>query len=127
MPYLKNQHSEHICPLKLYDYLAAGIPIVSVDMPLAREFSQHVHLANTPEVFPQAVREALSDTSLARVQQTRRQVAPQHTWEVWVEQLSDLVRVQFTAKVHQGSAGDIKTIGAGCRRRAPQQYETEGH
>ncbi len=126
MPYLKNQHSEQICPLKLYDYLAAGIPIVSVDMPLAREFSQHVHLANTPEVSPQAVRDALSETSLPR-QQARRQVAAQHTWEAWVEQLSDLVRVQLTAKVHQGSAGDIKVIGAGCRRRAPQQYETEGN
>lgn len=70
-------------------------------MPLAREFSQHVHLANTPEVSPQAVRDALSDTSLAR-QQARRQVAAQHTWEARVEQLSDLIRVQLTAKGHQG-------------------------
>ena len=97
MPYLQNRHAEHISPLKLYDYLAAGLPIASVDIPAAREFSQYVHLADNPQSFVQAVRSALSDSTSERYQ-ARRNIAAQHTWEARVEQLSCLIETQLAAK-----------------------------
>lgn len=97
MPYLRNRHAEHISPLKLYDYLAAGLPVASVDIPAAREFSQYVHLADNFQEFSQAVQVALADTTPER-RQARRRVAAQHTWEVRVEQLSDLIQSQLVAK-----------------------------
>lgn len=90
MPYRLGLESENISPLKLYDYLAAGLPVASVDIPAAREFSQHVHLARTPQEFAQTVTVALADTTPERVQQ-RRQIAALHTWEARVEQLSGLI------------------------------------
>jgi len=90
VPYLQNRHAEHINPLKFYDYLAAGLPIASVDIPAAREFSQHIFLADSPRNFAQAVRAALIDTTPER-RQARRNIAAQHTWEARVEQLSDLI------------------------------------
>jgi glycosyltransferase involved in cell wall biosynthesis len=98
MPYLQNRHAEHISPLKLYDYLAAGLPIASLDIPAAREFSQHIHLADNPRSFAQAVRVALADTTPER-RQARRNVAAQHTWEARVEQISDLIQAQLIAKI----------------------------
>lgn len=97
MPYVQDRHSETINPLKLYDYLAAGVPIATVDIPAVREFIAYVHLADSPEVFPQAVRSALADRSPER-RQARREVAAQHAWEARVEQLSDLIQVQLVAK-----------------------------
>ena len=38
VPYLQNRHAEHISPLKIYDYLAAGLPVASMDIPAARKF-----------------------------------------------------------------------------------------
>lgn len=97
MPYLQNRHAEHISPLKLYDYLAAGLPIASLDIPAARKFSQHIHLANSPQSFSQAVRAALADTTPER-RQARRDIAAQHTWEARVEQLSSLIQARLEAK-----------------------------
>ena len=97
MPYLQNRHAENIDPLKLYDYLAAGLPVVSVDIPAAREFSAYVHLAAGPQQFGQAVVAALADTAPDRVQ-ARLNVARQHTWEARVEQISDLILARLTVK-----------------------------
>jgi glycosyltransferase involved in cell wall biosynthesis len=97
MPYLQDHHSGTISPLKLYDYLAAGLPVASIDIPAAREFSPHIHLADSPESFSQAVRTALTDTTPER-RQARRNVAAQHTWEARVELLSDLIQALLNTK-----------------------------
>ncbi len=98
MPYHQNQHAENISPLKLYDYLAAGLPVVSVDIPAAREFNAYVHLANNPGEFIRSVWDALEDNSPERCQ-ARRDAAAQHTWEARVEQLSVLIRARLDAKI----------------------------
>jgi glycosyltransferase involved in cell wall biosynthesis len=97
MPYLQDRHSEYISPLKLYDYMAAGLPVVSVDIPAAREFSQHIHLAESPGDFPQKVRAALADTSPDR-RLARRAIAAEHTWEARTEQISKIIRAHITEK-----------------------------
>jgi glycosyltransferase involved in cell wall biosynthesis len=97
MPYVQDRHSETISPLKLYDYLAAGLSVVSTDIPAAREFSPCLHLADNPRDFAQAVRVALADTAPER-RQARRKIALQHTWEARVERLSDLIQAQLDAK-----------------------------
>jgi glycosyltransferase involved in cell wall biosynthesis len=97
MPYMQNRHSKHISPLKLYDYLAAGLPVASLDIPAAREFGPYIHLADSPQDFARAVQAALADTSPER-RQARRRIAAQHTWEARVEQLSDLIQAQLAAR-----------------------------
>jgi glycosyltransferase involved in cell wall biosynthesis len=97
MPYLQNQHADHISPLKLYDYLAAGVPVASLDIPAAREFGQFVHLADGPRNFGSAVHAALADTAPER-SQARRNVTAQHTWESRVEQLSEVIQAQLVKR-----------------------------
>jgi glycosyltransferase involved in cell wall biosynthesis len=104
MPYLQDRHSETISPLKLYDYLAAGLPIASMDIPAAREFIPHIHLAESPRDFSQAVRNALADT-MPEHRQARRNIAAQHTWEARVEQLSDIIQAQLIAKAQNNGSG----------------------
>lgn len=94
MPYFQDEHAENISPLKLYDYLAAGIPIASVNIPMVCQFSQLIHLANTPAEFPQAVRAALADRGPERYQ-LRRDIAAQHSWEIRAEQLSALIQAHL--------------------------------
>jgi len=105
MPYVKSQESENISPLKLYDYLAAGLPVASTDIPAAREFSQYIHLADSPQNFTRAVRTALADTTPER-RQVRCSIAAQHTWEVRVEQLSDIFQAQLAAKIRDRRSAD---------------------
>jgi glycosyltransferase involved in cell wall biosynthesis len=97
MPYKQNRHAEHINPLKLYDYLAAGIPVAAINIPSTREFGQYVQLAHGVDDFQRAVQAALDDNSPERYQ-LRRAVAAQHTWEDRVAQLSDAIQARLAAK-----------------------------
>lgn len=108
MPYLNDRHAEYISPLKLYDYLAAGLPVASTDIPAAHEFGEYIHQADSPQDFSQAVRAALADTAPEH-RCARRAIAAQHTWEARVEQLSHLIEAHLVARAspnQQAQAGD---------------------
>ncbi len=94
MPYIQNRESENISPLKLYDYLATGLPVASVDIVAAREFSKQIYLADGPEDFEKSVQSALQDNSPEH-RSMRRAIAAQHTWEARVEQISDLIEADL--------------------------------
>lgn len=104
MPYVQDLHAQTISPMKLYDYLAAGLPIASLDFPAARDFSHYLHIAETPAEFSQAVRGALADTGPER-HQTRRNVAAQNSWESRVEQLSDLIEERLSTGAEKAEIG----------------------
>jgi glycosyltransferase involved in cell wall biosynthesis len=97
MPYLQDLHAENIDPLKLYDYLAAGIPVASIDIPAAREFSRYIHLADSCRDFAETVRTALADTAPER-SSARRKIAVQHTWEARAQHISELIQAHLAEK-----------------------------
>ncbi len=94
MPYALNRETENISPLKLYDYLAAGLPIVSTDIPAAREFGAHLYLADDAAAIAKSVRAALSSLTPGQ-REARREIARQHSWEARVEQLSGIIEAHL--------------------------------
>lgn len=102
IPYNQDKQSDNLNPLKLYDYLASGLPVASIDIPAVRKFSDHIHIADTPQQFSEVVGAALADTTPQR-HQTRRQVAAQHTWQARVEQISNLIEAQLNLKTNKKS------------------------
>src|SRR5207244_10384 len=50
-PYITASLAEYCCPLRLYEYLAAGKAVVSTDMPAARKFPVDVDVASNYEEF----------------------------------------------------------------------------
>lgn len=110
MPNLQNLFAENCSPLKLYDYLAAGIPVASMDIPHARRFASHIHLAPTPSGFGQAVRDALADTDPQRWQE-RRAIAAQETWEARAQKLSEIIFDRLAAQDRRKAQVDTSTPG----------------
>ncbi len=83
MPYKLNEWTRSIDPLKMYEYLAAGRPVVSTPIPAAVAFSRWVVVADG-ERFAEAVLAAMAqDNDAARAE--RRRVAARHSWEARVE------------------------------------------
>jgi glycosyltransferase involved in cell wall biosynthesis len=82
-PYKMDGVAEGCSPIKLYEYLATGKPIVSVDMPEARQFEHLIHVARDADAFVQQVEAAVSEAggpeSLDRAAQ-RMAEAERHTW-----------------------------------------------
>jgi len=74
-------------PLKLYNYLAAGRPIVSADQPHTRDLLRHEKTAlmvppQDGEAGAQAIRRILNDSALAkRLATNARSEAREYTWQ----------------------------------------------
>ena len=56
---LGNLWTQAIYPLKMHEYLACGIPVVSAPVPAVQEFGEVVRLAQTPHQWHDAIDAAL--------------------------------------------------------------------
>lgn len=94
IPHKVNELTRHMNPIKLREYLSAGLPIVATDLPEIRHFLDSCQLATSREAFEAAVKNALlGDSSTARRQ--RSDSMRGQTWEQKVVEWSDIVmRVQ---------------------------------
>lgn len=77
-PYILDGVAEHCSPLKLYDYIATGKPIVSVDMPEARKFEQLIHISDNSDEFVALVEQVIEKGDPRS--EERKAEARRHTW-----------------------------------------------
>lgn len=77
-PYVLDGVAEHCSPLKLYEYVATGKPIVSVDMPEAHKFSGLIQIARDADSFVRLVEEAVNSPDGRNAERIAE--AKNHTW-----------------------------------------------
>jgi glycosyltransferase involved in cell wall biosynthesis len=83
IPFRQNTLTSYVNPLKLLEYLALGLPVVSTPLPDLTSFSGVVSVAATPDEFVDQVRMALNDRGTeCRLQ--RFAVAAGESWEARV-------------------------------------------
>ena len=89
MPYLRNDYTRYIYPLKMHEYLAGGRPLVSSPIRTAQEFPDVVLTAESPEQWSRMVERALSPQENAPERRAQRQrVAQAHDWNGLVENIA---------------------------------------
>jgi glycosyltransferase involved in cell wall biosynthesis len=81
-------------PLKIYEYLAAGRPVVSTDMPEVRQLRDVIRIADSKEDFVEQIRAALQEDGAA-ARQARIEVARNYDWPVLLGQMSEKIRLQW--------------------------------
>ena len=96
IPYLLNGHVPSVYPLKLHEYLAAGLPVVATALPALNEFQDVVTVAKSREAFVRAI------VQVARMQdemQTAKRVAVarQNTWDQRVEEIQTVLTQRWEA------------------------------
>lgn len=92
IPYRVNDETRAISSLKLYEYLAAGKPVVSARVPAAEEHAGQVRLAEaTVGAWVQQIEEALAQRGDAAQAAARQAVAQANTWEERVARIEALL------------------------------------
>lgn len=105
IPYILNDMTRSISPLKAYEYLAVGMPIVSVDLPeihplqpWIRVIKNQEHKGNIfVEEFARAIEIALDSDSPA-LRTARRQAARSHSWQARAELMQATIDVLLQEK-----------------------------
>lgn len=80
IPFLRTPLTEATNPVKVFEYLAAGKPIVARELPELEPLRDTVRLYTTPAEFVGELERAVRDVSPAQVAQ-RQSVARANTWE----------------------------------------------
>src|SRR6266849_3438989 len=89
MPYLRDDYTRYIYPLKLHEYLASGRPVVGAPIASLEAFRDVVRLPETPDQWSAALTEALSSSAnTAEQRATRQAVAKQHDWVILVHKIA---------------------------------------
>ena len=91
MPFVENELAASANPLKVREYLAAGLPVVSSPVPEVQRLGL-CRIASGPAAFVEAVREALADPGPKR---ERSAAIASQSWEARVEEIRAAVAVTY--------------------------------
>jgi glycosyltransferase involved in cell wall biosynthesis len=81
VPFRLNEFTEPMNPLKIYEYMARGIPVVASDLPELQRFAGVIRLVdNTPEAFAKAITATLEDDR-DMLREKLVATAREYTWE----------------------------------------------
>jgi glycosyltransferase involved in cell wall biosynthesis len=86
VPYVSTEDARYRSPLKLYEYLAAGRPVVSTDHPEARELSAWVEIASGAAQYAESIVRAWEQDSPEKRRQ-RALAAREHSWDRRVDKM----------------------------------------
>ncbi|MHB8531653.1 MAG: oligosaccharide flippase family protein [Solirubrobacteraceae bacterium] len=81
IPYRIGERIDYVQPKKLFEYLAAGKPVVTTALPALSQLDVPYRVATTAEAFASRIDEALLDCD-AIAAEARRACAQGHTWEI---------------------------------------------
>jgi len=88
IPYRIDERMTFVNPLKLREYLSAGIPVVSTPVPEVVRYSHMCRIAATPEASVAAIDAALGETTPA----ARRARSDAMTQETWAARVAEVTR-----------------------------------
>lgn len=90
IPFVRSELTEACNPLKLYEYFAAGLPVVSTDIPEVRRYRDTALIAETPSGFVTACDKALQIDRAAYSPRVSALVRD-HDWDRRVEHIYSLI------------------------------------
>jgi glycosyltransferase involved in cell wall biosynthesis len=98
IPYRINDYTRAVFPIKFFEFLASGRPVVISPLPAVEEYWNAVRVAETPDAFVAACDAAVArDTPEAQAR--RIELAQQNSWDARVKKLLDLTYAALPAGV----------------------------
>lgn len=93
IPHLVNDFTRSLDPLKLYEYLAAGCPVIATPVDNAPDLAAHVSVVDSAETLIAAAEELLGAEDAER-QARRRAAVADATWEARAVEVESLLAVE---------------------------------
>jgi uncharacterized SAM-binding protein YcdF (DUF218 family) len=108
IPYINSEFTKTVYPTKLNEYHALGKPVVSTDLSEIIEFNREngnlILIASSNDGFVKLIQQALKEQD-NRLVQMRIESAKRHSWDIRIEEMSDLIEENIEKKKMSGYAG----------------------
>jgi len=96
IPFLLNEVTAATDPVKLYEYLSLGKPVVATDMAEIRPYQDLLYIAHGAEEFAACLDRALAETG-DELRRRRIEFAQQNTWASRVAAIDSVVQTEFAS------------------------------
>lgn len=90
IPHKLNKFVNSMNPMKMYDYLACGKPVVSTAGAGTDMFKDHIYIANSNEEFINKINQALEEDSSDK-QNARKEAVKKHSWRARADKMTEIV------------------------------------
>lgn len=104
IPYKINDYTVGVLPIKFFEHLATGKPVVATPLPSLRSYRGLVRLAESAGDFIRAVEEALEERDESLVAR-RIEIAGNNTWERRIQKITDLIEEHWPETIPVYSSG----------------------
>lgn len=94
IPYQENEYNEYSFPLKFFDYMATGKPIIVSGLPELLEFKDLIEIVKTPLEFSSALKKVLLKERGDK-RQKRIEIASKNTWETRTQKLLEILENSY--------------------------------
>jgi glycosyltransferase involved in cell wall biosynthesis len=118
IPFRQNELTRHVNPLKMREYLAAGLPVVSTRMREVERYAHVVRLCDDRDGFRDAVRRALAEDGPPERRRRIDSMRPE-SWEARVEEISAVLERQSEASPREARRPAIPQHRSGCAGYGP--------
>ncbi|NOX58226.1 MAG: glycosyltransferase family 1 protein, partial [Planctomycetes bacterium] len=90
IPFVRNHLTDNVNPIKLREYLAAGLPVVSTNLPEVRRYEEFVLLTDDAETFAAHCRSAIDRDTITNRRKRSDAVAVE-SWESVTNRIRQIV------------------------------------
>jgi len=98
IPFKLNDLTRVVNPLKLYEYFALGLPVVSTGLPEIARHEDLVYIASGPDEFLALTEVAVKEKSESPARKKRVEVARQNSWKARGETIMEILEEQLADK-----------------------------
>lgn len=109
IPFKQSKMMESVNPIKMWEYLAAGLPVVTTAIPETHKYEELVWVSYDHEEFLNNVHRALYDDD-PRLRRLRMEIAEQNSWDHRAQQIIEIVEERLREKGHNPGANEWTAI-----------------
>jgi glycosyltransferase involved in cell wall biosynthesis len=88
IPYVKSEYTEHVFPLKFFEYLSSGKPLVATKLPSLDDFRHLYYSAKNESEWIEKIQTAIYEND-TKLQEQRKKISAENSWERRVEQIEN--------------------------------------
>ena len=97
MPFNRSEIGKGMLPLKMFEYLALGKPVVATSSEVLKQFEEVLYLADDEDSFLQHIEHAITDNNREN-SEFRRAYALKYSWENRVNKYLSAIQESIKSK-----------------------------